>query len=64
MSVKAEAEAEMGWGVLACVIIRAETIECTQNAECLIGRAARVPFTASVVSEEQRFHWRKPPSVS
>lgn len=32
----------MGGGgrVLACVIIRAETMECTQNAECEISRAA------------------------
>lgn len=46
MSAKAEAET---WGVgvgvgggcvLACVIIRAETIECTQNAECKILREA------------------------
>lgn len=31
-----KAEAQTGWGVLACVIIRAETMECTQNAQCWI----------------------------
>lgn len=40
MRVKGEAERWGGNCTLACVIIRAETIECTQNAEWEIARAA------------------------